>query len=419
MTTTNATLEENAATDPSAAATRTIQQLMTEAASRQALENVDPALALGDLEIAAGNFPAALQAYTAAVANQPDLARAHASQALALQLLNRPAEAEAEAQRALTIDPGETIALKVLVRIHLDTHQPGTAARICQQILQKKGRNPEAFQMLEQALALQIRLAQPKPPAPRRPANSALSTPPFAPNVARLPGQINRIVERVRPYTMVPTVAVIKTIELTLEVSGRNDDHDIIVECGVWKGGSSLAMILAQKEILGRVRHPVWMFDSFEGLPKATPADGPLGVEWEQLPDHSSRISNCKAGLDEVLAMMNHEGIDPSYYHVFKGWFNQTLAPAAAELEQRGIQIALLRLDGDWYESTLDCLNWLFPRLRKGAPCILDDYYAWDGTALAVHEYFGNNRIAARIRSIQDLHGAYFYNKVRESFHEL
>jgi O-methyltransferase len=250
-------------------------------------------------------------------------------------------------------------------------------------------------------------------------ASGARSTPPSAPNVLRLPGQINRIVERVRPYTMVPTVAIVKTIELTLEASGRDDGDAIIAECGVWKGGSSLAMILAQKEILGHVRHPVWMFDSFEGLPKVTANDGPLGVEWEQLLDHPSRFNNCKAGLDEVLVMMNHEGIDPSHYRVFKGWFNQTLQPAAAELSQRGIQIALLRLDGDWYESTIDCLNWLFPGMRKGAPCILDDYYAWDGTALAVHEYFGRHRIAARIRSIQDLHGAYFYKKIRESFHEL
>ena len=118
-----------------------------------------------------------------------------------------------------------------------------------------------------------------------------LPIPRSAPNVLRLPDRINRIVERVRPYTMVPTVAVIKTIELTLEACERNDGHDIIAECGVWKGGSSLAMILAQKEILGRVRHPVWMFDSFEGLPKATPADGPLGVEWEALPDRPSRLN--------------------------------------------------------------------------------------------------------------------------------
>jgi O-methyltransferase len=436
MTTETATPEEDAETNRPAAASGTVQQHIAEAeaalarqdtaaarkhleaAFRLAPENADLALGLGHLEMAAENFPAALQAYTAAAANQPNLAPAYAGQALALQLLDRSAEAAPAAHRALTIDPSEIIALKVLARIHLNMHQPGIAAGLCRQILQRNSRDSEAFQMLEQALAREVKPVRSEPPPTQRPADGALPAPPSAPNILRLPDRINRIVERVRPYTMVPTVAVIKTIELTLEASDGNDE-DIIAECGVWKGGSSLAMILAQKEILGCVRHPVWMFDSFEGLPKATPDDGPLGVEWEALPDHPSRINNCKTGSEEVLAMMNHEGIDPSHYRVFKGWFNQTLQPAAAELQQRNIQIALLRLDGDWYESTIDCLNWLFPRLRKGAPCILDDYYAWDGTALAVHEYFGRNRIAARIRSIQDWHGAYFYNKVRESFHEL
>lgn len=437
MNNATAILEEDAVTSQPAADSGTVQQLMAEAeaalarqdtpaarghleaAFRQAPENADLALALGHLEMGAENLPAALQAYSAATFSQPDLALAHASQSLALQLLNRPAEAASAAQRALEIDPGEIIALKVLARINLNTRKPGTAARLCHQILRSNDRDPEARQMLEQALALEVKLARPKPPVTFASANGARSTPPSAPNVLRLPGQINRIVERVRPYTMVPTVAVIKTIELTLEACSQGGDHDIVAECGVWKGGSSLAMILAQKEILGSVRHPVWMFDSFEGLPKVTPADGPLGVEWEQLPDHPSRFNSCKTGVDELLAMMHHEDIDPSHYRVFKGWFNQTLQPAAAELQQRGVQIALLRLDGDWYESTIDCLNWLFPRLRKGAPCILDDYYAWDGTALAVHEYFGRHRIAARIRSIHDVHGAFFYNKVRESFQEL
>ena len=76
----------------------------------------------------------------------------------------------------------------------------------------------------------------------------------------------DRIVERVRPYTMVPDAAVARNIELTIEAVNNAQVNDVIVECGTWKGGSSLAMILTQKEFFGGVRHPVWMFDSFSGL---------------------------------------------------------------------------------------------------------------------------------------------------------
>src|SRR5262245_48258586 len=93
--------------------------------------------------------------------------------------------------------------------------------------------------------------------------------------------KINRIVERVRPYTMVPDAAMARCIELTLEAMKLAGPNDVIAECGTWKGGSSLAMILAQKEFLGKVRHPVWMFDSFAGLPDVTKEDGALAAQWQ------------------------------------------------------------------------------------------------------------------------------------------
>lgn len=231
--------------------------------------------------------------------------------------------------------------------------------------------------------------------------------------------KIDRIVERVRPYTMVPDEAVAKNIELTIEAVNNAAPKDVIVECGTWKGGSSLAMILTQQEFFGGVRHPVWMFDSFGGLPAATTEDGKLAVEWEKNKHQPGYFDNCNVQLEEVLGMMQREQVDPAHFRTFKGWFNQTLGPAVGELNARGAEVALLRLDGDWYESTRDCLNWMYPKLRKGAPCIVDDYYAWDGCALALHEYFGQHRIAARLRTMPVLQGAYFYNKHREKFEEL
>lgn len=231
--------------------------------------------------------------------------------------------------------------------------------------------------------------------------------------------RINRIVERVRPYTMGPDIAIFKTVELTLQAAAEAGEKDVIAECGTWKGGASLAMILAQKEFFGKVKHPVWMFDSYEGLPEVTEDDGVLAADWQTQKTDPTYHNNATADLAGVLAMMERERIEPTSYRIFKGWFNQTLRPAVKELNQAGAELALLRLDGDWYESTRDCLYWLWPKLRKGAPCILDDYYAWDGCALAVHEYFGMHRIAARIRSMPFMHGSYVLKKPRENPHEL
>ncbi len=84
-------------------------------------------------------------------------------------------------------------------------------------------------------------------------------------------------------------------------------------------------------------------------------------------------------------------------------------------MNERGAEVALLRLDGDWYESTRDCLNWMYPKLRKGAPCIVDDYYAWDGCALALHEHARAASDAARLRTMPVLQGALANNTGKSS----
>jgi hypothetical protein len=76
-----------------------------------------------------------------------------------------------------------------------------------------------------------------------------------------------------------------------------------------------------------------------------------------------------------------------------KGWFKDTV-PGREFPEP----IAVLRLDGDWYESTLTCLESLYPKVTPGGVVIIDDYYVWDGGARAVHEYLGARQSADRIR---------------------
>src|SRR5437867_10529537 len=84
--------------------------------------------------------------------------------------------------------------------------------------------------------------------------------------------QLVHITETVKPWTMVPEAGIRFTCEQTVALIARGL-AGVVVECGVWKGGSSIAMLLAQREAFGRVERPVHMLDSFEGLPPVTPRD--------------------------------------------------------------------------------------------------------------------------------------------------
>ncbi len=129
-------------------------------------------LALGHAELNGGDLNAALAAYTAAVALLPRAATAHASRALALQLLGRSNEAARAALHAISLDPNEAIAFKVMARIHLNAGQPELAQQCCRRVLNRYPGDSDATQMLEEALVQQTslpkRVVKPAPivPAP-------------------------------------------------------------------------------------------------------------------------------------------------------------------------------------------------------------------------------------------------------------
>jgi O-methyltransferase len=80
-------------------------------------------------------------------------------------------------------------------------------------------------------------------------------------------------------------------------------------------------------------------------------------------------------------------------WRIVKGWFDNTLANY-----QFADEILILRLDGDWYDSTLCCLYNLFPKVRKGRIIIIDDYYTWEGCSKAVHDYLHSKNSSSQIR---------------------
>jgi O-methyltransferase len=169
--------------------------------------------------------------------------------------------------------------------------------------------------------------------------------------------------------------------------NGINGDF---VECGVWRGGNS---ILAA-DVFAVSDKAVWLFDTFAGMTAPTEHDvdfvGEASVKQftkNQKADHNEW---CYASLEEVRRNFSGCGLLTDKVHFMKGDVLETLAKTDALPDQ----IAVLRLDTDWYESTKIELEVLFPRLSYGGLLIIDDYGHWGGARKAVDEYFaGKTRL--------------------------
>lgn len=192
--------------------------------------------------------------------------------------------------------------------------------------------------------------------------------------------QARKAWRRYANYTMVPEELFIENLKL---VWNFRDVHGCVVECGVWRGGMSAGMadILPQKEF--------FLFDSFEGLPEAKAVDGKKALAWQRNITGPTYYDNCTAGIEFATTALEKSGVK---FHIIKGWFSETLPKVKFSKP-----ISILRLDSDWYESTMDCLKNLYPFVAAGGLIILDDYHTWDGCAQAVHQYLADNALPARI----------------------
>jgi O-methyltransferase len=165
------------------------------------------------------------------------------------------------------------------------------------------------------------------------------------------------------------------------------DISGCIIECGVWRGG----MIAGLFRVLGPERD-YYLFDSFEGLPPAGPIDGTAAIQYQQDKNSPHYHDNCTAPPDFARRAM--EMVGAHRYHLEPGFFIDTLP--SFEPEQ---PVALLRLDADWYDSTMVCLRYLFDRVTTGGIIILDDYYTWDGCSRALHDFLSERKATERVRS--------------------
>ena len=187
---------------------------------------------------------------------------------------------------------------------------------------------------------------------------------------------------------MIPRKVYVANLELCRQYKKVEGD---IIECGTWKGG----MIAGMVSILGADR-VYFLFDSFKGLPEVKEIDGPDARAWQSNKNDVYYFDNCKAEESDAEKAMTLSGA--KHYSIHKGWFNESMEKFSSP---NGI--AILRLDADWYDSTMDCLVHLFPKINKGGVLILDDYYTWEGCSKAIHDYLSVNQLPHRIQSYRGI----------------
>jgi O-methyltransferase len=168
-----------------------------------------------------------------------------------------------------------------------------------------------------------------------------------------------------------------------------------LVETGVWRGGAVIFM-RGVLRVLGDTSRLVWACDSFAGLPVPDAERYP-----QDAADPHHTFSNLVVSEDEVRANFERYGLLDERVRFLPGWFRDTLPTAPIE------RIAVLRLDGDMYESTMVALASLYPRLSPGGYLIVDDYGAVTSCRAAVEDYRGAHAIDDPIHAI-DWTGVYW-----------
>jgi O-methyltransferase len=167
------------------------------------------------------------------------------------------------------------------------------------------------------------------------------------------------------------------------------------IETGVWRGGSTIFMaaLLKENKISDR---KVWVADSFEGLPKPN--------EEKYIHDKGDPhylYKELAISIDTVKDNFRKYDLLGDNIVFLKGWFKDTLPTAPIE------KLSIIRLDGDMYESTMDGLVNLYPKLSKGGYIIIDDWGAVKACQQAVIDYRNENGISEEINEIDGI-GVYW-----------
>jgi len=207
----------------------------------------------------------------------------------------------------------------------------------------------------------------------------------------------NRMEGRIWPVVAHTMIGLkrLDNLEFCIEQVITNGVPGDLIETGVWRGGATIFMRAVLKTY-GVTDRCVWVADSFKGLPAPDTGKYPYDVG-----DTLHEARELAVSLEDVKANFERYGLLDDQVRFLKGWFRDTLPVAPIE------RLAVLRLDGDMYESTMDTLVNLYPKLSEGGYAIVDDYGAIPACRQAVHDYRSANRITEKIRNI-DWTGAFW-----------
>lgn len=181
------------------------------------------------------------------------------------------------------------------------------------------------------------------------------------------------LLPRLKPrHTMLDAVRLrnlYRSVQHSLKAGGAG----AIVECGTWRGGGVALMAASAQDM--NTRCNVWVYDSFEGLPPPTDSDGDA--------ERAVYYPGLNASSEEIVRRaFERVGYPLASVKLVRGWFNETLPVQAVDEP-----IAVLHIDGDWYESVMTCLEHLYDRVRSGGIIIIDDYPYWEGCKRAVDDF--------------------------------
>ena len=190
-----------------------------------------------------------------------------------------------------------------------------------------------------------------------------------------------------RAHTMVGIPRLNNLQHCIEDVLARGIPGDLI-ETGVWRGGASIFMRAVLKAH-GMTDRTVWAADSFEGLPVADQTKHPYDFELKL-----HKAAALAVSLEEVQRNFERYGLMDTQVRFLKGWFSDTLPTAPI------VRLAVLRLDGDHYESTMDALNSLYGKLSVGGYVIVDDYNVVEGCNIAIADFRRQHAIGDELLTI-------------------
>lgn len=209
--------------------------------------------------------------------------------------------------------------------------------------------------------------------------------------------EFRNIYERSRNCTMTSIermYALYQAVQYVIQAKVQGD----FVECGVWKGGS--AMLMAGTLLsLNETGRKIYLYDTFTGMPKPTEKDneiksGQPALDTWQINQRKDHNEFCYASLAEVKNNLLSTKYPQDNLVFIQGKVEDTIPMTSPK------QIAILRLDTDWFASTDYELRHLFPLVSKGGVVIIDDYGYWSGAKEATDKYFADFNIPVLLNRI-------------------